>query len=65
LRFIPSGSEYSSLRSAELWLCPNPSGPPPNVSLKGVLALELDMLAWNAWEKSFGGAMGALIWGIE
>lgn len=30
----------------------------------GVLALEL-MLAWKACEKSLGGAMGALIWGIE
>jgi hypothetical protein len=65
LRFMPSGSEYSSLRSPEFWLCPSPSAPPPNESLIGVLALELDMLAWKACEKSFGGAIGALIWGIE
>ncbi len=31
----------------------------------GVLALEFDMLAWKACEKSLGGAIGALIWGIE
>jgi hypothetical protein len=40
-------------------------GPPPNVSLIGVLVLELFMLAWKACEKSLGGAIGALIWGIE
>ena len=60
-RFMPSGSEYSSLRSPEDWLCPIPSEPPPNESLMGVLALELDMLAWKACEKSLGGAIGALI----
>jgi len=31
----------------------------------GVRELLLLMLAWKAWEKSVGGAMGALIWGIE
>jgi hypothetical protein len=31
----------------------------------GVLVLLLFMLAWNACEKSLGGAMGALICGIE
>ncbi len=61
LRFMPSGSlEKSSGRCSVV--C---RGPPPNVSLIGVRALELDMLAWKAWEKSFGGAIGALICGIE
>jgi len=69
-RFMPSGSEYSSPRSPEPCLCgPSPSGPaptpPPKESLIGVLELEFDMLAWKACEKSFGGAIGALICGIE
>lgn len=64
-RFMPSGSEYSSFRSPDVCPCPSPRGPPPKLSLIGVLEFELDMLAWKACEKSFGGAIGALIWGIE
>jgi hypothetical protein len=68
LRFMPSGSEYSSPPrwwSPELWLGPSPRGPPAKESRIGVLELEPDMLAWKACEKSLGGAIGALICGIE
>lgn len=56
----PPGPLYSSL------LLTPPSGPPPpKASLIGVLVLGPELMLWKACEKSFGGAIGALICGIE